>query len=559
MTSDPSITYIILQILGAVCLLLWGTRMVRMGFSRAYGTNMRRIIKARTKNRISAFLSGLGVTALLQSATATALIITSFARQKYLSIAAALAVIIGADLATTLVAQVLIFDLSWLSPALLVIGISGHMLFEHGGRKKHIFRTLIGLGLMLLALSLIKGAAEPLKTSETLPLILNPLQAEPILAILIAAGFTWLIHSSLAAVLLFAAFAGKGVIDLDLGLLLIIGANIGGALIAFVVTFKSGAISRQITGGNMIMRIIIALACLPFLGMAENYLGTLHTDPAHQMIYAHTGMNVILALIFLPILTPFTALCKKTFPDNTDKKDDPSEPLYLDKNALSSPVVAMAGAARETLRMAELIQSMFLQTMKAIENNDPKLIKKIQAEDHIVDSLYTHIKLYMTELSQESLDPKEADRYLQILTYSTNLEYAGDVIDKNLMELAEKKASKQNSFSKEGLKEIRAFHKQVLLNMKMAQTIFLSEDPNLAQNLVDEKKAVRLAEVETSRQHFERLRDKHVDTLATSSLHLDIIRDYRRINSYITTVAHSIVENAKAHDKERQKRHNIKN
>jgi phosphate:Na+ symporter len=209
--------------------------------------------------------------------------------------------------------------------------------------------------------------------------------------------------------------------------------------------------------------------------------------------------------------------------------------------------------------MAELIQSMFLQTMKAIENNDPKLIKKIQAEDHIVDSLYTHIKLYMTELSQESLDPKEADRYLQILTYSTNLEYAGDVIDKNLMELAEKKASKQNSFSKEGLKEIRAFHKQVLLNMKMAQTIFLSEDPNLAQNLVDEKKAVRLAEVETSRQHFERLRDKHVDTLATSSLHLDIIRDYRRINSYITTVAHSIVENAKAHDKERQKRHNIKN
>ncbi len=525
--------------------------MVKLGFIRAYGTDLRRIIRSQTKNRVSAFFAGMATTAILQSSTATTLIVASFAKRGFIALVAALAVVIGADVSTTLVAQILSFDLSWLSPILLSIGIIGHIKFEHGGRQRHISRAIIGLGMMLLSLALIKDASIPLKESETLPLLLTPLENEPILAIIVAALFTWLLHSSLASVLLFITLLSNHVIDINLGLLLVLGANLGGALVPFAVTYKEGPFARQITGGNIMMRLVIIGGTIPFLPMIPDLMIEQFGDSSRNLLYFHTGINITLAIIFIPLLNPIGIMCQKLFPHDTEIKD-PSHAIYLEDSALSSPVVAMAGAARETLRMADLVEDMLDNTMAAFESNDPKQIEFIKELDNVVDSIYHQIKTYMTKLSQESLDPKEADRYQQILTYSINLEYAGDIIDKTLMDLAKKKMRKQEDFSKEGLKEIRSFHNAVLENMKMAQTIFLSEDPRLAQQLVDEKKTVRLAEVESSKQHFERLKSGLAETIATSSLHLDIIRDYRRINSYVTTVAYAILENAEEHKGERR-------
>lgn len=538
--------------MSSVCLLLWGTRMVKMGFTRAYGTSLRRIIRAHTKNRVSAFFAGLLTTGLLQSSTATALIATSFAKRGFITTIGALAVIIGADVSTTLVAQVLSLNLTWLSPAFLTIGIVMHLIYEHHGRQKHVARAIIGLGLMILSLSLIKEASVPLKESETLPLILSPLQSDPFIAILIAAAFTWLLHSSLASVLLFVTLFGNGVIDIELGLLLVLGANLGGSLIPFIATYSSGPNARQITAGNIFMRLIIITITLPFLGYIPELMNTYFGDNAHNLLHFHTGLNIALALLFMPWLPQIVKICERAFPFDTQIKD-PSNAIYLEDSAINSPVVALAGAARETLRMADLVEKMLEHTIETFESNDPKLIKFIREMDDTVDKIYKQIKLYMTRLSQESFDPKEADRYIQIMTYATNLEYAGDIIDKNLMDLAEKKTRKQEDFSDAGGQEIRDFHNTVLENMRMAQTIFLSEDPRLAQQLVDEKKTVRIAQIESSKQHFERLKSGLAETIATSSLHLDIIRDYRRINSYVTTIAYAILENAQDHEKERKK------
>lgn len=525
--------------------------MVKMGFTRAFGTSLRRVIHAHTKNRISAFFAGLVTTGILQSSTATSLIVTSFAKRGFITTAGALAVIIGADVSTTLVAQVLSLNLSWLSPVLLTAGITGHLVFEHQGREKHIARAIIGLGLMLLALTLIKQASVPLKESETFPLLLAPLQSEPILAIIVAALFTWLLHSSLASVLLFVTFLANSVISFELGLLLVLGANLGGAIVPFAATYANGPSSRQVTGGNIIMRFIMILATLPFLGQIPDMMNQTFGQSAHNLLHFHTGINIALALVMLPFLTPIGKLCERIFPFDTSIKD-PAQAMYLEETALNAPVVALAGAARETLRMAELVEKMLDSTIDTFENNDPKLIKFVREMDDTVDKIYMQIKFYMTKLSAESLDPKEADRYVQIMTYATNLEYAGDIIDKNLMHLAEKKSRKQDDFSEAGFTEIRNFHLSVLENMRMAQTIFLSEDPKLAQQLVDEKKSVRLAQVESSKQHFERLRSGLTETMATSSIHLDIIRDYRRINSYVTTIAYAILDNDKEHKSERK-------
>lgn len=542
----------LLHIAGAVCLLLWGTRMVKLGFTRAYGTSLRKTVLKGTSNRIVACLSGIGVTILLQSSTATTLLLISFVKNHAIPLAAALAVIIGSDIATTLVAQILIFDFSWLSPALLIIGIVGHMMYEQGGRKRHLFRACIGLGLMLLSLALIKQASAPLGASETLPLILGPLENDPILAILVAAVLTWVMHSSLASVLLFATLATGGIIDLELGILMILGANLGGAFIAFAVTFKDGVEARRVTTGNIIMRCFTVFIFLVFFEKTQTVLENTGLSTERNLVNLHTAFNILLAVIFLPTVQWVAKLCNKLVPAKTYDKKPPHEPFYLDDQALNSPVVALAGAARETMRMSEIVEDMLQKTIDAFKDNKSGLAKDIRAQDDTVDILYTKIKLYLTRLTQEALDPKESDRYLQIMTFATNLEYIGDIIDKSLMEMAQKKIKAKERFSDEGWAEIKNFHSEVTQNMRTAQAIFLSEDPELAQQLIDQKKDIAGAAKKSSAQHFERLREGLPETIATSSLHMDIIRDYRRINSYITTVAYAILENAEKHKKQRK-------
>lgn len=527
--------------------------MVKMGFTRAYGSSLRSWVSRGTKNRVTSALSGFAVTTLMQSSTAATLLMISFVKKHKIPLAAAIAFVIGADIATTFVAQILTFDLSWLSPALMTIGIIGHIKHEHGGRKRHIFRIFIGLGLMLLSLQLIRDATLPLKVSETLPLIMQPLTNDPATAIAFAAILTWVIHSSLAAILLFSAFASSGIIDMQLGFLLVIGANLGGAFISFVATYKQGAEARQITSANIVMRAFCAIIFLIFMDNIIGWLNTQDIDIARKIVSLHVAFNVTLAIIFLPLVQLVGKMGEKIFPhkENTVQRD--SDPIYLDDQALLTPVIALASAARETLRMSEMVETMLERTITTFKQNTNKMAKDISRKDDAVDNLYSAIKLYLAKLTQESLDPKEADRYLQILTFSTNLEHVGDIIDKSLMDLASRKINNQERFSDEGWAEIRAFHKQVLENMRLAQSLFISEDPALARQLIDSKNTIRKAEQETSTQHFQRLREGLPETIATSSLHLDIIRDYRRINSYISTVAYSILENTERHSVVRKK------
>ncbi len=542
-----SVTLILLKIMGAVSLLLWGTRMIKLGFTRAYATSLQRIIATNTNNRVKAFFAGLGVTAILQSSTATAMICASFASKKMIGTAAGLAVIIGADVSTTLVAQILTFDLSWLTPVLLLTGVALHNRYEHSGRKKHIARALIGLGLVLLSLSIIKESALPLGNSETLPLILKPLENEPLLALLVAGLMTWMLHSSLAAVLIIASFTSSGLINMHLGLLLVLGANLGGSIIPYAMTFKMDARARRITTGNLIMRAICIILMLPFLGIIINTFSSIEIAASREIIHFHTIFNVFLACIFLPLITPLAKLCENIVPHVPKPIDEKEKPLYLDETALESPTIALAGAARETLRIAKIVEDMFADAMSALKNEDTDIIRRIKESDDIVDKLHNSIKLYLTRVNEEALDPKESDRFVQILSFSTNLEHIGDIIDNSLVDLIMLKINGENRFSKAGFKEIQEFHQTILTNMKIAQAIFMSEDPILAQQLVEGKKVVRQAAQKSSERHFQRLREGIPETLSTSALHTDIIRDYRRINSYITTIAYAILENAETH------------
>ncbi|NQW08547.1 MAG: Na/Pi cotransporter family protein [Alphaproteobacteria bacterium] len=532
----------LIEIAGGVALLLWGIRMVRTGVTRAFGSAIRRGIANATRNRFTAFCTGLVVTGILQSSTATALIVASFGARRMITLTAALAVMLGADVGSTLVVQALSFDISWLSPVLLLIGVVGFLSTEDSTRRS-LSRVFIGLGLMLLAIQLVVLASHPLRDAETVSVLLRPLIDEPLLAIAVAAVLAWIAHSSLTVVVLVMTLASLQVISVQLALALVLGANVGGAITPYVMTMAGDPHARRIPLGNLLMRAAGALATVWAIQWIIPYLADLSDQTAHQVANFHTAFNLAVAIVFLPLIGMVAALVRRLLPER-DEEEDEMQPRYLETSALESPSVALTCASRETLRMGDVVQTMLSRTMEVFRNNDAAVAKEIEQADDTADSLNEAIKLYLTQLSRNELDPAESRRTVEILTFTTNLEHVGDIIDKNLMELAAKKIRARASFSDEGLAEIETMHAEVLGNLQLALNVFMSGDIRMARRLLEQKVHIRELERRFSEAHYARIAARLQESVNTSSLHLDVLRDLKRINSHVTSVAYPILEDA---------------
>jgi phosphate:Na+ symporter len=532
----------ILNVLGSVTLLLWGVRMVRTGLTRAFGATLRRAVAACSRNRFTAFLGGIAITGLLQSSTATALLVSSFAGRGLIPLSIAFAIMLGADIGTTIAAQVLSFDLGWVSPLLIATGVIAFLSSE-SDKSRHLGRVAIGLGLMLLSLKLLALATQPLRQAPAFMAMLQGLQDEYVIAVVVGTLATWFVHSSLSTVLLVMSFAGSGLIEPRLALALVIGANIGGALAPFMAQSGADVEARRVPLANLITRAIVGLALLPFLGPLANGLGMLDPSLTRLPVNFHTFFNTAASLIFLPLVDVVAWACRRLLPAKA-VADDPGKPRHLDPNVLDSPTEALGCALRETLHLGDHVSDMLRQSIEVFERNDPKAVKAVETADDAVDRLYEAIKLYLIQTSRNELGEEDGRRYVEILTFTTNLEHVGDIIDKNLMELAAKKIRNRYAFSPEGMAELRAFHGRVQDNLRLALNVFTTRDIALARRLVGEKTAMREAEARTADNHYARLREGRPESIETSSIHMDVIRDLKRINGHLTTVAYPILEAA---------------
>jgi phosphate:Na+ symporter len=339
------------------------------------------------------------------------------------------------------------------------------------------------------------------------------------------------------------SFTGSGLIEPRLALALVIGANIGGALAPYMAQSGADVAARRVPLANLMTRAIVGVALLPFLGQAVDWLMLVDPSTTRLPVNFHTAFNIVAALIFLPLVDVVAWACRRLLPDKP-VADDPGKPRHLDPNVLDSPAEALGCALRETLNLGDRVSDMLHQTIDVLERNDPKAVKAIEAADNAVDQLYEAIKLYLVQISRNELGEEDGRRYVEILTFTTNLEHIGDIIDKNLMELATKKIRNRYAFSAEGMAELRAFHARVLENLRLALNVFTTRDITLARRLVGEKASLREAESRAADSHFARLREGRTESIETSSIHMDVIRDLKRINGHLTTVAYPILEAA---------------
>ena len=534
---------ILLDLVGGVALLLWGLHMVHSGIVRAFGSDLRRFLGTALRNRFLAFLAGICVTALLQSSTATGLMTASFVTGGTVDLVPALAIMLGANVGTTLIVQVLSFNVSAVAPVLFLIGVTA---FKRGGqtRTRDLGRVAIGVGLMVLSLHILLDTLAPAENAPAVRTLIGAMTGEPLLCLLIAAALTWAAHSSVTVVLLVMSLAYSQFITPVAALALILGANLGSAINPLVEGSQSdNPSSRRLPLGNLLNRVVGCALVLPFLDPIARELSYLEPNPSRMAADFHTAFNVALALVFIVPLGGLASLLTRVLPDRP-KPTDPSTPLYLDETVLGTPSVALVCAARETLHIGDIIENMLRRTITALMTDDRKLVTEICRMDDAVDRLDEAVKLYVTKLTRESLDQRDAHRAMEIISFSINLEHVGDIIDKNLMELAAKKIKRQVVFSKEGAAELESFHQEVFANLKLAFSVFMSGDVKIARRLVTDKAALRSTELAVAESHLARLRDGRPDSIESSSLHLDILRDLKRIHSHICSVAYPVLERA---------------
>lgn len=532
---------VLVNLIGAVALLLWGMRMVRTGVGRAYGGDLRHLIGKSVGNRFSALLVGIGVTAFLQSSTATAMMVASFAGRGLMATAPALVVMLGADVGTSVVAQVLSFDVSWLSPIFIAGGLIAHNSTE-ANRPRQLGRAAIGLGIMLLALKLIVMGSEPIRDSVVIKEMFEAIAGEKILAVLIAAMLTYLAHSSLAIVLLIMGLATSGVVTVPFAFALVIGANLGGMLPPIMASLAQGPEARRVPVGNAIFKFAGCVVLLPLVDVLARISPNIATDPVRQIANFHLFFNMAVAGAFLFLTGPVARLTTRLLPASAPT-DDPGRPRHLDRDNIVNPQVALACAARETLRMGDIVEQMLRQSMKVIQSDDPKLASEVAKLDDAVDRLHEQIKLYVAETSREMMDKDESLRASEILTFTTNLEHIGDIVE-NLMEMSAKKIKNKMRFSDDGLADITRIHESVVANLKLALGIFMSGDVKLARQLLAEKKRVAALERAGAESHMDRLRQGRPESIETSALHMDYLRDLKRIHSHIVAVAYPVLERA---------------
>ena len=532
----------LLNLFAAIALLVWGTHLVRTGILRVFGANLRSILARSTSNRLAAVVSGIGVTAVVQSSTATALIVSAFVGQGLMSLPSALAAMLGADIGTSLMAVAFSRDLSWLSPLFIFVGV---VLFiaRQSTTVGRVGRVLIGLGLMLLALRLVTQSANVLTQSVAVKALLSTLTSDMLLEIVVGATLALVSYSSLAIVLLTAALATSGVVPVDVALGLVLGANLGSGALAVLTTLNANVETRQVPLGNLVFKTLGVLAAMPFTQLWIVHAGPYLSDTATTVVVFHLAFNLAVGVFFIGI-TQIVARWVQHWLPIPQKTTVAGRQRHLDPSALGTPSLAISCAVREAMHQADVVEAMLLGTLTVIRDNDLALAKKLRTMDDTVDELYSDIKYYLTKISREALGENEAKRWTDIISFTINMEQIGDIIERVIQDVEDKKIHKGREFSMAGMEEICELHARLVDNLRLGMSVFLDGNVRDARRLLEEKTRFRDLERQYAATHIERLTDKSLPSIETSSLHLDLISDLKRINSHICSIAYPILDSA---------------
>lgn len=538
--DDPHFLQIIIQIAGAAALLIWAVRLVRTGVERGFATPMRKWLRHSTRNRLIAATTGMGAAVLLQSSTAVAVLLSNFVSKGVLTATTGLVILLGADVGSAVVTQLLIVRQPILIPFLLLFGVIVFLRSE-GSSARQIGRIMIGLALIFVSLDMIRIATEPMISNPGTQIVMAYLGRDLLTAFVIGAVFAWGIHSSVAAVLLFVTLTGQTVLPISAAAAMILGANLGGGFIAYILTYSAPIVARRMIVGNLFLRGGGASLAVLLITLIPELLMNLGTTPAKQAINLHLIFNLILAITALPFAGVIMTILSYVMKEKPNKIGDLDTVSALDKNLLDRPQRAIDCAARELLGMGQKVERMLTAVEPLYDQWDSAAAQMIEDQDGSIKQMHLDVKLYLARLGQIGLDEELSRRSMELASISSSLDTASDAIARIMLDLARRLDNQKLQFSAQGREEIKDFTDRVQSNVQLALNVMMNQNPAEARELVEAKEKVRKVEQKLQRSHIGRLREGLSESIDTSNIHQETLRALKQVNTAFSMVGHPIL------------------
>ena len=530
---------IILNLAAAAALLIWAVRLVRTSFERAFSSQMRQWLKLTTGNRLTAAMTGVGISIMLQSSTAVALLLASFMPASAMSVSMGLAIILGADLGSAIVVQILSSRISLLTPLLL---LSGVFFFMRTNRKvlRQIGRILIGLSLIFVSLGMISEASAPLANNAAIKNVFIYLSDDLLTGFVLAAFLAWMMHSSIAAVLLFATLAANGVLPLNAAFAMTLGANLGGSFIAVFLTLKSDINIRKVVLANLLLRgggALVALALIHEFDIINHIFGA---TSQLKVLNFHLVFNAAVLLAGVILLTPASGFAAILLPEKQDA-DELSMRSVLDLSVQNEPARAFACVRRELVDMGNRIENMLRDAMDLFENYDENIAERLRAEERNIAKNAFDLRVYLSGIRSDDPSEDTGTRAFDFAGIATNLESGADAIGRKIVTLAKRMHHDRTHFSEDGRHELMDFYDKVLRNIQQGILVLMSEDVQTARELVAQKEMIRELNQKLERKHLTRLRQGLTETIETSAIHIDLLRSLKVLNTGFAMIAYPLL------------------
>jgi phosphate:Na+ symporter len=530
---------LLFQVVGSVLLLLYAIRLTGQGFGLAFSAWIDRAWSSAGGSKVRAFLLGTVATAVLQSSGALVTLLISFGHVATLPLAQSLIVILGADLGATVTVQVLSFRIHQVAFPVLSVGIA---LFLWGGKSRAnaVGQGLLGFGLVLLSLRFLSGAAGDVGRIEGIRILMAELANAPFTAFAAGAFMAAVLQSGTAVMILLIAFAHEGILGAGAILPLVLGANVGGTSVAFVAASGLAAEGRRIAWGHFGMKAAGALLLLAAIILAPPNYHAVFGDGARLVAYAHTLFNLAIAVLFFPLVGVIASILERALPGRRGAAPR-GKAVFIDREHLPVAGAALGQAAREIMRMADMIQGMLDDAIEVICRGDADRIGRIEETDNDVDDLTREIKVFLATLGQSSLDAVQTRRSMEYIGIVTDLENIGDFVDRTMTDHLRRLSERKQSFSEEGGQELREYLSEVGNLYRDAVSSFITRDAAQAQAVVERRRAIGVRERELRTAHIQRLQRARPDSLETSAAHMDILAAWKGIAAHCSSIAKTVI------------------
>jgi phosphate:Na+ symporter len=539
------------SLVGGLAVFLYGMLQMNKNLTAIAGNRLSKVMLNLTKGKVRGYLTGLGVTIINQSSSATTVLEAALVGAGLMTFGQSLAVTLGAELGSTFLGQLVAFpSITKLSTIIIAAGFFSSLLTKTK-RRRSVAKTVFGFGLLFLGIDMMSKSLEPLRSFQPFLDLMARID-NPLLGILIGLVFTMIVQSSGATSGLTIAMAVSGTITLAQAVPINMGAAIGTCITAVIGSLALNREAKRAAYIHILFQtigviIVYILLLIPFRGdqlwlyltkvFTSRVLGT--ESLARQIAMAHTFMSVVNHLFIIPMLPLIVRFFNKIYPPM--EVEEPFGVKYINDTLIDSPDLALEAAKKEILRGVAMAKEMFDDSVSMFQTRDIQKLKEIGNKEEKVDILRNEIIPFLTKVAARELTEEESVTEVTYLYLTNEFESIGDVIDKNILALAQKMIDSNHQFSTDGSEDIRRLHEEISRNFASIVEVVKGANLDLAHEITRTGATVRKLETELRERHFRRLQDGLKETVKTSSVHLDLLDNLKRVNDHIVYMAYTVL------------------